>query len=164
MANRAKKSGGPYLAGAFFCESVVEDRDGALCPIRIIDQINILLPPDAPPGFPSEQNRLSVPIMAVLSFRTGDAPGEHTVRVVLESPSGKRNPPFEKSLPFSEMKHGGANLRINLTIAAVRGGLFWADVFLDGKLTTRMPLQITIQREQLTETPVDQQVAPPVAE
>jgi Family of unknown function (DUF6941) len=152
MAKRAKKTGGPYLAAAFFCETVLEDKDGALTPIRIIDQINILIPQNAPADFPSEENRISVPAMAVLSFRTGDSPGNHTIRVVMESPTGKRNPPFEQTLPFSEVKHGGANIRLNMTVAVVNGGLFWADVFLDGNLVTRMPLQITVQREQQPES------------
>jgi hypothetical protein len=158
MAKKTKKTGGPFLAAAFYCETVIEDKgDGTLSAIRIIDQINILVPPDAPLDFPSEQQRIQVPIMAVLSFRTGDAKGTHTVTVVMESPTGKKNTPYEHTIPFSDVKHGGANLRVNMTIAVVKGGLFLADVFLDGKLVTRMPLQIDVRREQ---PPQDQKAIP----
>src|SRR5262249_40244121 len=132
MAKRTKKTGGPYLAAAFFCENVIEDKaDGALSAIRIIDKIDMILPETAAPDFPSEQNKLPVAISAVLSFKTGDATGDHDVRLVMESPSGRENPPFEQTLKFSKEQYGGANLRLNTTIMVVKGGLFWLDVYLD---------------------------------
>jgi hypothetical protein len=84
--------GGPYLAAALFCESIIEDkRDGALTAVRIIDTIKIVLGPEAPHDFPSDANRLPVTIHALLSFKSGSASGDHIIKVVSESPSG-RNP------------------------------------------------------------------------
>jgi hypothetical protein len=161
MAKKTKKKiGGPFLAGAFFCETVIEDKgDDTLSAIRIIDQVNILVPADAPPDFPSEQNRIRVPVVAILFFRTGDAKGSHSVRVEMESPTGKKNPPFEQVLPFSDVEHGGANIRLNMTIGVVKGGLFLYDVFLDNKLVTRMPLKINVDREKPAQS--DENTPPP---
>src|SRR5262245_54605911 len=129
------KKGGPYLAAAFFCDAVIEDRaDGALSAIRIIDTINIVLP--ATPDFPSEENALPVAVAGILSFKSGDSPGGHVVRVVMNSPSGKKSPPFEQTLTLVETEQGGANLILRNTISVVKGGLFWFDVYLDGKLIT----------------------------
>jgi len=144
---KPKRKGGPYLAAAFFCERTIEDKqDGALSAIRMTDQINVMLDPSAPPDFPSETQRLPVVISGLLAFKTGDSPGEHVVRLVMHSPSGKKSTVLEQTLPFTPRPHGGANLRLNNVIAVKKGGLFWLHVFLDGRRVARMPLQITIQR------------------
>jgi hypothetical protein len=154
MAEQGKKSSGPYLAAAFFCESVIEDKhDNALSAIRIIDQVNLVLSSNAPSDFPSEQTRLPVPISGILSFKTGGAPGEHIVRVEMVSPSGKRSLAHKQTLVCSKEEHGGANLRYTATVMVMKGGLFWFDLFLDDELVTRMPLKIAIQRESLPQSP-----------
>jgi hypothetical protein len=104
-----KKAGGPYLAAAFFCESVIEDKqDSALTAIRIVDTIMFQLHPSAPADFPSETQRLPVPISGLLMFKTGDSPGEHTVRLVAESPSGKKHTILEQVVTFTQPPHGGS--------------------------------------------------------
>jgi hypothetical protein len=144
---KSKRMGGPYLTAALFCESIIEDKaDGALTIIRVIDQMELCIV-NAPPDFPSETNRLRVSVRGLLSFKTGDAQGNHTVRCVMESPSGKTAQVLEQTLPFTPQPHGGANLRLSITIDVFKGGLFWQHVYLDGKRIARMPLQITISRE-----------------
>jgi hypothetical protein len=159
MAKRKQsetKKGGPYLAAAFFCETTIEDKqEGTLSAIRMVDQLTFILDPSAPPDFPSEKQRLPVNIRGVVSFKTGDSPGEHTIRLVMESPSGKKtDTPFEQVLPFTPEPHGGANWIFNGTILVQKGGLFWFHVFLDGKQVTRMPLQISVLRVEPT-TPTE---------
>jgi hypothetical protein len=148
MAERkrpAKKLGGPYLAAAFFCERTLAEPDGAITAVRIIDRMTVDVAADAPPDFPPEANGLHVPIHALLAFRTGDSPGEHLLRLVMESPSGKKHPFSDHTLTLTPEPHGGANLRVNGIIAVKTGGLFWLHVFLDGKRLTRMPLQISVR-------------------
>ena len=143
---KSKKAGGPYLAAAFFCENVIEDKaDGALSAIRIIDQIKIGLRDS--PDFPTEENRLPVSISGLLSFKTGHSKEkEHVVRVTMISPTGKVNVPFEQTLRFTAPEHGGSNLTLRTTIMVVNGGLFWFKVYLDDKLIAHMPLLITVQK------------------
>src|SRR5260370_17336461 len=93
MAKKKRKiDGGPYLAAAFFCEQVIESKDGSLSAIRIIDQIQVAIPANLPADVPSKENRVAVNMAGLLSFKTGYArPGQHTVRVIMRSPSGKKN-------------------------------------------------------------------------
>jgi len=144
IAKQAKKKDGPHLAASFFCETLVEDkRDGALCAIRIIDTITVQLPPSSSPEIPPE---IPVRIAALLSFKSGDSPGEHTVRIVMHSPSGEKSRTvLEQIVPFTPQPQGGANLRLDNVIIVKTGGVFWMDIFLDGKRVTRMPLKISIQ-------------------
>ncbi len=144
--------GGPYLAAAFFCENTILDKQEAVSAIRLVDQILITLDPSTPPDFPSETQRIPVHIKGLLSFKTGDSPGVHKVRIDMLSPSGKITTSFERDLPFSPEPHGGSNLQLTNTIFVKAGGLFWFYVFLDGKEVTRMPLKITVDRGQSDST------------
>jgi hypothetical protein len=150
---RKKKPRGPYLAAAFFCEQVIKSEDGALTPVRITDQIKVLIPANAPADFPSEQNRLPVRMSGLLSFKSGDFPGEHTLRLVMESPSGKVEKMHEQKIPFSDPPQGGGNLILQNTVGVYKGGLFWFNVYLDGKRMTSIPLEIKYEREQAAQTP-----------
>lgn len=144
-----KKKGGPYLAAAFFCETTIEDKeDSALSAIRLIDQVTVTLPPSAPADYPSTKQMLPVQVAALVSFKTGNSPGDHTVRIDSFSPSGKTQTVFEKTVPLTPLPSGGANIRLNSTILVKEGGLFWMYVFLDGKEVTRMPLLISIRRSE----------------
>jgi hypothetical protein len=149
-------NGGPYLAAAFFCEKTIEDKqDSTLSAIRIIDNVELEIDASAPPDFPSETNKLRIALNGLLSFKTGDSPGDHTIRLDVESPSGKVETVLEQTLTFSEPPYGGSNFRLNAGIGIIKGGLFVVDVFLDGKLMTRMPIQILVRRANLA-----QQTAP----
>jgi hypothetical protein len=145
---RSRKKGGPYLAASFFCEKIIEDKqDSALSAIRIIDTITVQLDASTPPEIPSEEHRIPIGIASLLSFKTGDSPGEHTVRVVMRSPSGKESETvYEQIIRFPPEPQGGANLRVQNLIHVKKGGVFWMEVFLDDKPVTRMPLLISIQR------------------
>ncbi|HLN33488.1 MAG TPA: hypothetical protein VK395_37520 [Gemmataceae bacterium] len=150
MANKKqqKKKRGPYLAAALLCDHAMNDKaDGALSVIRIVDQVKLSLPSDAAPDFPSKENRLPVYMVMVLSFKTGDSPGTHSLRVVMESPSGKIETAIERELAFSDEQQGGSNVILKNTIMVYHGGVFWYNIYLDGKLMTRMPLKVTIEKD-----------------
>lgn len=143
------KTIGPQLAAAVFCERTIADKeDDAISVIRVIDTLTIRLGADTPPDFPSPEHRLPVQVAGLISFRSGDSPGDHLLRLVLESPSGKRKTVVENTLTFSAGAQGGFALRFNSVIQIASGGLFWLHVFLDEKRVTRMPLLIRVERSE----------------
>ena len=149
-----KSIGGPFLATAVFCDHVIQETDGPLSAIRIVDQINVAIPFDAPPDVPSEAKRIPVQTWTLLMFKTGGSPGTHVVSLIIHSPSGKRKESLKQELTFGDEPTGGANMRIQLAIGVMEGGLFLIDVVLDGKVLTRMPLQVTLVRQvKPTESP-----------
>ncbi|HBI44131.1 MAG TPA: hypothetical protein DDY78_14955 [Planctomycetales bacterium] len=146
-----KKTAGPYLAAAIFCETIIEDKqDNVLSAIRIIDTFTMTLAASTPPDVPSEKNRLPVNVNGLLIFKTGSSTKKtHALRIVMQSPSGKRGKVLEETIPFPPEPQASANVRLATTIAVKEGGLFWMDVFLDTKRLARMPLMIHIQRQEL---------------
>jgi hypothetical protein len=147
--NGKSKKRGPYLSAAFFCERTIEDKqDNTISIVRMVDTLMIQLHPSTPLDFPSEANRLPVPISALVSFKTGDSPGSHTLKLVMESPSGKKAPPVEQQFVLSKDPQGGFNYRLNSVIQVMKGGLFWLHVYLDDKHITKTPFLIKIERPE----------------
>jgi hypothetical protein len=156
MAARQKSKkavGGPFLAAAVFCDSIVEGADGAMSAVRIVDQVTLTIPADSPPDVPSETNRLPVALWSLISFKRGSATKKHVVRLKVHSPSGEAQDIGEGEITFGDSQFSGANLRIRFQIAVKQGGLFWIDVKLDGKAVTRMPLHVSIVRAEQSQEP-----------
>ncbi|MFO0806069.1 MAG: hypothetical protein U0791_23435 [Gemmataceae bacterium] len=123
-----------------------EKEDNAITVVRIVDNFALELAPDTPADIPSEKHKIPFQIAGLISFKTGDSPGEHTLRLVMESPNGKKRTMLEKLVLLSPQPNGGFNFRMNMTLGVSGGGLFIVHVYLDGRLYTSMPIQITISR------------------
>lgn len=132
---------GPYVATAVFCERAIQERDGVLSLIRMIDKItNALAGPS--PAVPNEMPPVPVNLTLVVVLKPGGARGRYTVKVRPEAPSGQRLPEVEAPVSFSGAPDAGANLLFNVNMIATEEGLYWFDVLLDEQLLTRTPLRI----------------------
>ncbi|MBW1985718.1 MAG: hypothetical protein JRI50_00595 [Deltaproteobacteria bacterium] len=81
------ENSGPFLAAAFFCDKVLEEKDGTLSAIHIVNRItHTISAPDAPETMPS----IIINAFAVLSFKSGKARGKYTLKLLPTSPSGKK--------------------------------------------------------------------------
>lgn len=134
--------GGPYLQMAVFCEQVIEDKQGILTLVRIIDRTTMTASgPNAPekmPPFPVNANM-------VIGFKTGFAKGSHEVKIRPTSPDGRQLP--EVTVPMHlEGDDRGANLVLPFRMMAEQDGLYWFDVYVGNRLFTRMPFRILYQR------------------
>src|SRR5262245_61862138 len=85
-----RKSGGPFLAAAVFCDNILEEMGGVVTAYRIVDSVHALIPATAPADLPSKKNQVEFRLNMLLVFRTGDSPGMHRLKIVMESPIGKR--------------------------------------------------------------------------
>lgn len=134
-------STGPYLQMAFFCEKVLEEKDGVSSAIRIVDRItHTATGPEPPEKMPP----VPIALTAVISFKSGRARGRHVLKIRPETPSANRL--AELSLPLQfEGEDRGAQAVMQVRLQAEEEGLYWFDVFLDDVLVTRMPLRIVYQ-------------------
>jgi hypothetical protein len=90
-------------------------------------------------------------VNGLLCFKAGSSTKKiHALRIVLQSPSGKRGTVYETTILFPTDQHGSANVRLTTMIAIKKGGLFFMDVFLDNKRFARMPLMVNIHRQEPT--------------
>ncbi len=143
---KTKKAGGPFLAAAVFCESIMEGANKNMSAIGIMDGVVFWIAADAPPEVPSKDHSISFIQNILVIFRSGDSPGKHEVRLVMEQPDGKRQELIKKEIDLSAPPHGGFNLKSQASISVYSNGVFWIDVLLDGRRFTRMPLNVEIKR------------------
>jgi hypothetical protein len=73
--------GGPYLQTAVLCEKVLQEQDGVLSLVRIVDRIiSTALGPDPPEDMPP----VAVNLTAVIVLKSGQAPAHRILTVVRE--------------------------------------------------------------------------------
>jgi hypothetical protein len=130
--------GGPHLNVALICERVLQEQDGALSAIRIIDRVWFVADADGTPLQPQQ------PITLLLSWKSGDARGRYSVRVVLEKPSGEQVPVLQAPIHL-EGEERGANMVLNTALEADQEGVYWYDVYFEEDRVTRIPLRATYQ-------------------
>ena len=132
---------GPHLAIAVFCENVLEDKNGVLSIIRIIDRINLSAGVEAPEEMPT----FPLNLKAVVSVKSGFLKGKYLIRVKAIAPSGNELPVVDLPV-LLEGDDRGTNLVLNISILVKEEGLYWFDVLIEELLLTRMPLRILYQR------------------
>lgn len=137
-------SGGPYLNAALLCERVLNEKDGVLSVVRIIDRLTITVfasgtaaPETLPPGI--------VNVQALVIFKAGLFKGSAPVRLVINSPSGQVIGESSADV-FFEGDDRGVNLISQLQLQVHEEGLHWVDVHCLGQLFTRIPLRVIYQR------------------
>ncbi|MBI1901003.1 MAG: hypothetical protein HYS13_07820 [Planctomycetia bacterium] len=146
MAKRRKtkpqRIGGPFLTMAVLCERVLTDKDEVVSLIRIVNKFTIRGPwPSMPPG--------AVESTMAIGFRRGDAPAKHYVRIACYDPGGKHLTEVTKDFKFPKPEpDAGQNLFVNLRLAVEKTGRYWFHVMLDGKLVTKMSMQVVYQQTQ----------------
>jgi hypothetical protein len=142
MAGELGFDTGPYVNVAVFCEKTLQESDGVLSLIRIVDTINVqAVGPSAPDHLPDEGIPLDTTLVIIL--KPGQAKGNQSLRVVMEHPSGERHDGPEMSIPFSGAGRTGVNVLLPVKMMLKDAGLYWADVFVNGRLVTRVPLEIS---------------------
>lgn len=136
---------GPYVQVAAFCEKVLEEKDGVLSLIRVVDRITHTV---AGPAAPSDMQPFPYQLMLVLTLKTGQARGGYDLKIVRELPSGVREESEAPSLRMYFEGEGdrGQNLIFQMQLIFEQEGLYWFDVFLDEQLLTRLPLRVVYAR------------------
>lgn len=136
---------GPHLLMAALCEKVLQEQDGVLSIIRVIDQLTqTAVGPDAPEHMPPfiAQN-----LSMVVAIKADQARGRYGVRIRPEAPGGIQLPHVEQAVTLSPGP-GGMNLVMPMTFPVSEEGVYWFDVSLTAptgqpdRLLTRVPLQV----------------------
>lgn len=133
---------GPHVQLATFCDKVLVERDGVLSVIRAIDRIMVVAAGQNVPTEIPEGQRVTPTL--VVSLRSDQATGRHTVTIDGEQPDGSHLPTATFDVMFE-----GADRGVNAVIPMVlepQEGLYWFNVRLGDQLLSRVPLRIMYQR------------------
>jgi hypothetical protein len=143
---------GPHLNGAFFCEKVLTEADGANTYVRVVDRIaRHVVSPERPTVFPAHVAKLTL----VLLFRAGETRGPFAVALRITRPSGRNEIAHEFTINFPGTGAAGVNYHMQLVLEMDETGPWWIDV-LGGdqrRLMTRVPLELQDQWTKGPATP-----------
>lgn len=142
---------GPFIAAAVFAEKVLQERDGTKSLIRVVDRHTRTTvgpqPPDAMEPFDWEAT-------AFISLKPGQARGSTSFRIVMESPNGLSREVGAGSFNFVGGPNEGADIIAPVKLHIELPGLYWFDIEIDGRVLTRMPLQVLYERRVMPRPPV----------
>lgn len=143
MDDSGRDWGGPYLQAAFLCERILQEADGVVSAIRIVDRIDAQVADDLPEVPPP-----SVPVNLTLfmSFRSGQAREIDDLSIVMEEPSGLKRESMTHSVLFEGGEDRGSNIIVPLAMMADQEGIYWFNVLLRQRLITRVPIRVVFQR------------------
>jgi hypothetical protein len=131
---------GPFVE-ALICERVIQETDGVLTIVRLIDQVNLERPPT--PLLPLIPAPFQAAVLVVLK---GGKPGaKHSVEVIVHAPSGIATQVAAQTVELaSRFPRGiaGANLILQMKMGLKDDGTYWFEVRLDGKRATATPLRV----------------------
>jgi hypothetical protein len=148
---RERAVAGPFLQAAFFCERVLQEADGTVSAIRIIDQQTLSasgadVPSDMPPAI--------VNTTMLIALKAGETRGRYAIKIGPEAPSGLELPSVNVPVNFPGGDgEQGINIIIPMQMQVIEEGLYWFDVvWVDDKAgadgdrqLTRVPLRVLYQ-------------------
>ncbi len=137
---------GPHLVTAVLCEKVLQEQDGVLSVIRIIDRvIQSAAGPEVPDQMPPF---ISDNLTLLVALRADQARGRFGIKIRPEAPGGIQLPPVENSVTL-QPGSAGVNLIMPMAFPISEEGVYWFDVFLTQpaasaaeRLLTRVPLEV----------------------
>jgi hypothetical protein len=135
---------GPYLSFAVVCEKVLQEADGVLSFIRIVDHVTVTMALPAEADVPPEMVPLEPPVAVtfVLGLKSASDIDSVPVKVRIETPSGSTLPEFETSQPVGA-EDRGINLILPIQFPVQDEGVYWFVVEVSGVVVTRVPLRIS---------------------
>lgn len=133
---------GPYLQTALICQTVLQERDGVLSIIRVIDRLIVSAAgQDAPEHMPPIAGNVTL----LITLKSGPARGSYPIRITLEAPSGISRE-VGVMTAMLEGEDRGANLINSMAIQFTEEGLYWFGIYFQNKPITRVPFRVIYAR------------------
>jgi|SRR5271157_2688105 len=132
---------GPFVSVACICQTPLQEANGQLSIIRIMDRIQVA-------GVtPTMQPQSLQHLVLVVILRSGTLGENQKIRIVPVKPDGTNLPENEVTVLFEGNDRGPA-LIMPVALVATEAGLYWFDVYWESQLLTRIPLRVQYQRMQ----------------
>lgn len=131
----------PQLQIATFCQSALQEINGSLSIIRLIDRHMIQ-------GSQREMLPTNIETTLVIVMKSGFMRGKAMIGVQGNTPSGKQMPMIQLPVLF-EGEDRGVGLIMPMNIAIDEEGLYWFDISVDGERFTRVALRVLYQQQTL---------------
>jgi hypothetical protein len=127
--------GGPYLQAALLCEKALQETDGVISVIRIVDRWTVSGPAEDMP-------QTAIQATMVLMFKSGFHRGPGRLTITPTSPRNATLPAIEVPVQFEGDEDRGVNVVIPMAFPVEEPGVYWFGVALDGQTVSHIPLRV----------------------
>lgn len=126
----------PYVTAALLCEKVLQEKDGTLSAVRIVDRLQYSVQ-----GMP-EGLKPMASIQGLVAIKSGPVTGEHVIKLFAERPNGDYRDIM--SMPVTLLgKDQGQNFILTINVGIEQDGLYWIHILFDDEPLTQIPLMVT---------------------
>lgn len=138
----------PYVTAALICEKVLQEKDGVLSAIRLVDRLEIKMQTTDPKLTIHDVPPAGVQLAGLVCIKSGPFKGKGVLSIEGETPSGKVKPLGEYPVNL-EGDDNGQNVVLNIVFATKEDGLHWFTVRFNSTLLSKIPLRISRVLEQV---------------
>ena len=133
-------SGGPYLAAAFFCERVLQEKDEVMSFIRVVDRWNVV-------GSTQPMTPTVIQATLFVLFKSGILRSSAQLIVTPISPTNDRLQPISVPVLFEGDDERGVAVALPLRFPVNEAGLYWFEVAVsvhggEPSIFTYVPMRI----------------------
>src|SRR6202158_2516231 len=116
--------GGPYLSAALLCEKALQETDGVISLVRIVDRWTVSGPTE-------EMLQTAIQATMVLMFKSGFHRGTGRLTITPITPRDVRLPAMDMPVHFEGDEDRGVNVVIPMAFTVQESGVYWFAVALD---------------------------------
>jgi hypothetical protein len=142
---------GPYLSAAFLCEKVLQEKDGVLTFVRLVDRFTRAKPD---PQIPPLARQIQVSL--VIAFKSGGfGPSKYLlkIRLYLSEAPNRILIEAENEMFFEGSPDQGVNSVFPFVLVPEEEGLYWIDVIELDRVITRVPFRVLFAAVQMPQPP-----------
>jgi len=139
MVSAMPIEGGPYLSAALLCERALQEMDGVISLIRVVDRWTVSGPTEDMP-------QTAIQATMVLMFKSGIHRGPGRLRITPSTPRDAELPAIEIPVHFEGDEDRGVNIVIPMAFPVQESGVYWFAVALDGQPISHIPLRVIYHR------------------
>lgn len=134
----------PYLKLGAICERILEEKDGVLSLIRIVDRFTITITGKEPPD---QLPHVVKPLTIIMGWVGGL--GSHEAAFNIISPGGEtQRSPQSWSFTLDAINRGH-NIIVTLPVRIAKAGVYWIEFILNDQVKSRIPFQVLYERQKL---------------
>ncbi len=148
----APHEGPPYIGIAVFCEQALEEKDGIFSLVRMFNEVNVTPAPGRP--LPTVEQPLPIPLLFFLLLYDADKVGWNRLSINMTDSLGPLPPTRSMSSnPLPDKSHLAVRARMTLPLRSE--GIHWAEVVFNGRLLSRVPLNVIVVPADDDQTAID---------
>jgi len=138
--------GGPYLSIATLCERALQETDGVISLIRVVDRWTVNGPTEEMPD-------TAIQATIVVTLKSGFHRGAGRLTITPITPREVKLQAMDVPVHFEGDEDRGINVVAPMMFPVTEPGIYWFTIELDGQILSRIPLRVIYHQTPMVMQP-----------